>query len=152
MDNICRVFEERHGMGRRFSILVVSEGVKRPDGEYVTRRKVEESTDPLRLGGVGAWLAGTLEDMTGIESRTVVLGHLQRGGTPTARDRVLATLFGREAMAAAARGESDVMVALRREDVITVELEQVANQQRLVDPECALVRTARSVGTSFGDR
>ncbi len=151
MESVCKVFEERRDKGRRFTIVVVAEGVKPPGGDYVVRGRVEGSHYPVRLGGVGPWLARTLEDMTGIESRATVLGHLQRGGTPTARDRVLATLFGREAMAAAARGESNVMVALRSEEVVTVDLDKVADRQRSVDPDSALLAAARSVGTSFGD-
>ena len=152
LENVYGIFRQRRARGRRFTIVVVSEGVKTPGGDLVVRERVEQSHDPVRLGGVAPWLAKTIEDATGIESRSVVLGHLQRGGTPTARDRVLATLYGREAMAAAARGESGVMVALRGEAVVTVSLSKVANRQRAVTPDAPLVLAARSVGTSFGDR
>ena len=152
LESICEAVSKRSRRGRRFSIVVVAEGVKPPGGDYVTRERAErDAYDQRRLGGVGVWLARTIEDLTRTESRTVVLGHLQRGGTPTARDRVLATLFGREAMAAAARGEFGVMVALKNTKVATVPLEKVAGRQRRVDPGCQLVQAARSVGTSFGD-
>ena len=151
LDSVCEALQRRSRRGRRFSIVVVSEGVKPPSGEYVTRRRVENSHDPVRLGGVGMWLAHTLEELTDIESRAVVLGHLQRGGTPTARDRVLATQFGREATEAAARGEFGVMVALRGNEIVRVPLEKVAGRQKRVDPDGQLVQAARSVGTSFGD-
>ena len=151
LDNVCRVFQERRRRGRRFTIVVVSEGVRPPGGEYVTRGHVRESYDPVRLGGIGALLARTIQDTTGIESRSAMLGHLQRGGTPTARDRVLASLYGHEATVAAARGEAGVMVALSREQIVTVALDKVANRQKAVTADSVLVRTARSIGTSFGD-
>lgn len=151
LENVCRTVERRSQRGRRFSIVVVSEGVKPPSGEHITRLRVEDSHDPVRLGGVGVWLASTIEQMTGIESRAVVLGHLQRGGTPTARDRVLATQFGREAMAAAARREFGVMVALRGTQIECVPLQKVAGHEKRVDPDGQLMQAARSVGTCFGD-
>lgn len=151
LESVCRAIKERHEFGRRFTIVVVSEGVRTPEGEYLTRRMVEESTEKRRLGGVGPWMARALEDKTGIEARATVLGHLQRGGSPTTRDRVLATRFGREAMAAAAGEQFGTMVALQGEEVVTVPLERVAGRQRSVDPEGQLVRAARSVGTCFGD-
>ena len=151
LKSVCEAIQRRKNKGRNFSILVASEGVKPPGGDYVTRQRVEESHDPLRLGGVGMWLAGAIEEATGIESRATVLGHLQRGGTPTARDRVLATRYGREAAVVAARGESGCMVALHAEAIVTVPLEKVAGRQKSVDPDGQLVQCARSVGTSFGD-
>jgi len=152
LESVCEAVNRRGRRGRRFSIVVVAEGVKPPGGDYVTRERVADDVhEQARLGGVGVWLARTIEDLTRIESRTVVLGHLQRGGTPTARDRVLATLFGREAMAAAARGEFGVMVALKNTEVATVPLQKVAGRQRRVDSGCQFVQAARSVGTSFGD-
>jgi len=119
--------------------------------ESVCRVVHEGSHDPIRLGGIGVWLAREVEQRTGTEARATVLGHLQRGGSPTARDRVLATQFGREAVFAAARGEFGVMTALRGNRIVTASLERVVDRQRLVDPGCQLVQTARSVGTSFGD-
>jgi 6-phosphofructokinase 1 len=152
LESVCAAIEDRGRRGRRFSIVVVAEGIKPPGGDYVTRGRVEESHDPVRLGGVGVWLAQTLEGMTGMECRATVLGHLQRGGTPTATDRVLATQLGREAMEAIARGEFGVMSAVRGTDIVTVPLEKVCDRQRKVDPDGQFVATARSVGTSFGDR
>jgi len=151
LESVCKTIRRRGERGRRFTIIVASEGVKPPGGDYIARDHVEESHDPVRLGGVGVWLARTIEDMTGSESRATILGHLQRGGTPTARDRVLATQYGREALLAAARGEADVMVALKGESIVTVSLDDVADRQKNVDPNGQLVGTARSVGTSFGD-
>jgi len=151
MERVCEVVKKRSRSGRRFSIVVVAEGVKRPSGDYVVRDRVEESHDKLRLGGIGVWLADQIEERTGLESRAVVLGHIQRGGTPTARDRVLATQFGRQAVVEAVRGNFNCMVGLRNNEIVTVPLSEVADRQRLVDLDCQVLKAARSVGTSFGD-
>jgi len=151
LENVCEAVAERSRRGRRFSIVVVSEGVKRPDGGYVVRERVESSHDQLRLGGIGSYLAHVIQRATRLESRAVVLGHIQRGGTPTAYDRVLATRFGREAVVQAAQGNYGVMVGLQGTQIVPVPLEEIADKQRLVDPEGEIVCAARSVGTSFGD-
>jgi 6-phosphofructokinase 1 len=118
----------------------------------VVRQRVEDSHEQVRLGGIGTWLSREIQDATGRESRAVVLGHIQRGGTPTARDRVLGTRFGREAMVQAARGNFDLMVGLSGTEIVPASLEGIADRQRLVDPDGQLVAAARSVGTCLGDR
>jgi len=151
IERVCEVVEGRNERGKRFSIVVVAEGVCLPEGDPVVRRRVKESHDQIRLGGIGVWIAHEIEERTGIESRAVVLGHVQRGGTPTAYDRVLATRLGRAAMVEAAGGARDVMVGVQGADIRTVPLAEVAGKQRRVPPDCEMVQTARSVGTSFGD-
>ena len=151
MEDVCSVVLGRSTHGRRFSIVVVAEGVKPPGGDYVVRRRVEDSHERLRLGGIAVWLAAEMEKQSGLESRAVVLGHVQRGGSPTAYDRVLGTRFGREAMVQAAAGNFGVMVGLHGTEVVPVPLADVGGRQRLVDPAGQLVAAARSVGTSFGD-
>jgi 6-phosphofructokinase 1 len=150
-ESVCQVVEERSRLGKRFSIIVVSEGVKLPGGDYVVRQRVEDSHERLRLGGIGVWLAAEIDAQTPVASRAVVLGHIQRGGTPTAYDRVLATRLGCEAMAQAVEGNFDIMVGLQGTEIVPVALADVADRQRLVDPNCQIVQAARSVGTSFGD-
>ena len=151
LEKVCEVVRRRSRIGRRFSILVVAEGVKCPSGEYVVSLTEAESHEQLRLGGVGVWLARAIEDQTALSCRACVLGHLQRGGTPTARDRLLATLFGRQAMVEAARGNFRTMVAIQGREMVTVPLSEVAGKQRLVEKDNEMVLAARSVGTSFGD-
>jgi len=151
MEAVCEAVESRSRRGKRFSIVVVSEGVKLPSGDHVVRQRVERSHDKIRLGGIAVWLAGEIEARTSLESRAVVLGHTQRGGTPTARDRVLATMFGREAVVQAAAGRFDVMVGLQDSQIVPVPLSEIADRQRLVTPDCPLVQAARAVGTCFGD-
>jgi ATP-dependent phosphofructokinase / diphosphate-dependent phosphofructokinase len=128
-EEVSRVVEERHAQGKNFSIVVVAEGARLSfdDGE-VRKIRVSEETDEYgyeRLGGIGAALARELETMTGYEARAVVLGHIQRGGTPTARDRVLATRYGAKAYELAKAGEFGRMVALDGDRVGSVPLSEV---------------------------
>jgi ATP-dependent phosphofructokinase / diphosphate-dependent phosphofructokinase len=151
IEKVCGVVVERSKKGRRFSIVVAAEGAKPLGGNVVVSKVVKESTDPLRLGGIGACLANDIESCTGLESRVTVLGHLQRGGTPTAFDRILATQYGVKAAEVCASGASGVMVALRGKDIVTVPLSDVGGKIRLVEPGHPLIEAARRVGTSFGD-
>jgi 6-phosphofructokinase 1 len=137
--------------GRRFSIVVIAEGARCPDGHAVVRQVVADSPDPLRLGGVGAVVAHALEARVPGEVRWVALGHVQRGGTPTAFDRILAARFGTAAVAALADGASGVMVALRGGRVERVSLAEIAAGPRRVDPRGERVTAARDLGTVFGD-
>jgi 6-phosphofructokinase 1 len=151
MERVSEAVRDRGRRGKRFSIVVVAEGVREPSGDHVVQLVVNAGHDRVRLGGIGMWMAARVQELTGLESRAVVLGHVQRGGAPTARDRVLATQFGRAAVMEAKRGNLDVMVGLRGTAIVPVPLAEVAGRQRLVDPGCDLVQTARAVGTSFGD-
>jgi 6-phosphofructokinase 1 len=137
--------------GRRFSVVVVAEGARSPGGGPVVRRIIEESPEPVRLGGVGVVVANALEVLVPFEVRYVVLGHVQRGGTPTAFDRVLATRFGTEAVAALADGGRDIMVALRGDRIERAPLGDLPTEPRRVDPRGEHVTASRSVGTVFGD-
>jgi len=150
MDVICQVVKKRSKEGRRFSIIVVSEGAKPIGGDITVQRVVEESTDPIRLGGIGHKIAQDIEQRTGLESRVTVLGHLQRGGTPTAYDRVLATRFGVKAAELCHNGVGGVMVALRGSDIVAVPLSDVGGKTRLVDPNHPLVEIAKRTGACLG--
>jgi 6-phosphofructokinase 1 len=150
MDAVCERVIDRSKRGRRFSIVVVSEGAKPEGGEMVVRKVVEDSTDPVRLGGIAEFMATRIEEMTGLETRVTVLGHLQRGGAPTAFDRVLATRFGVEAARLAAQGKQGVMVALKCQDIVTVPLEEAIAKLKSVPPDHHLIKCALSVGASFG--
>jgi 6-phosphofructokinase 1 len=143
--------KERNSKGRRFSIVVIAEGAKPKGGDVVIKRIVEKSTDPVRLGGVGFILQDQLERATGMEARTVVLGHLQRGGCPTAADRVLATELGAKTVDLVIRGELGRMAAVKDGAVTSVSLEVAAGGTRTVPPDHLLISAARSIGTSFGD-
>jgi 6-phosphofructokinase 1 len=141
----------RRKWGKKFSIVVIAEGAKPLGGEVVVRKLVAASAEPVRLGGVGFVLGDELERLTGMEARCVVLGHLQRGGSPTAGDRVLATQLGAEAVKMIARGEFGRMVAVQGGRIVSIPLDIPARGPRLVPHDHPVIAAARSVGTSFGD-
>jgi 6-phosphofructokinase 1 len=135
IDDVCAHIRARHSRGRSFSIVVASEGAQPKDGAMATKNAEVDEFGHVRLGGIAAWLEQEIEARTGYETRMVVLGHVQRGGTPTAFDRVLATRYGVEAIDALTRGESGVMVSLRGTDVTTVPLAVALAEPKLLDPK-----------------
>jgi len=148
---VAKKVAERNRKGKRFSIIVVAEGAKPLGGDAVVKKIVKESTDPVRLGGVSFVLADQLEQLTNVEARAVVMGHLQRGGTPTAYDRVLATQLGARVVDMIARDEYGFMVGVKCDDLVEVPLSDVAKGMRLISADNRLVRSARAMGTCFGD-
>lgn len=148
---VVKKIKDRNVKGKRFSIVVVSEGAKPKGGDVVVQRIVKESTEAVRLGGIGFVLGDQIEKMTCIETRTVVLGHLQRGGSPTPFDRVLATQLGTTAMDLVDEGAFGYMVGVRNNEFTRVSLKEVADGKRLVPRDHPLVESARAVGTCFGD-
>jgi 6-phosphofructokinase 1 len=151
MDVICGRVLVRSRTGSRFSIIIAAEGARESGGKAVVERMVKDSPDPVRLGGVGRKVAAEVEDSTGIEARVTVLGHLQRGGSPSPYDRVLGTLFGMKAVELLAMGDFGKMVALHNTQIETVDISVPAGKQRRVPPDHPLVSAARSVGAIFGD-
>ncbi len=145
---VCRAREER----QRFTIIVVGEGAKPRGGEQVVRETIEDSPDPIRLGGIGNYLSEQLKSRVDSEVRTTVLGHVQRGGTPTAFDRILSTNFGIYAASLVAAGRFGEMVALKDGKLCSIELHKVANKTRYVPVDSLMVRAAAAVGTSLGRR
>jgi len=147
---VVKVVQARADRGSLFSIMAVSEGAKPVGGRQVIARKGDEMYVP-RLGGIGQRVAEYIDEK-GFESRVTVLGHLQRGGTPTAFDRWLATRFGAAAIRLAARGGHDRMVALRAGAIVDVPLEEALAVPRRIQPDEDGVITARNMGISFGDK
>jgi 6-phosphofructokinase 1 len=141
----------KRSKGARFSIICVAEGAKAADGGVIVKENDVKRTDPIRLGGIAELVAQRIQEETKLETRTTVLGHLQRGGSPSAFDRILGTKFGAHALQAAAKGEFGCMVSLRGRDVVTVRLEEAISRQRLVPPDSQVVAAARAVGVRFGD-
>ena len=134
IDEVCAHLRRRHDRGSRFSIVVVSEGAF-PVGEDPAAGDVEtDAFGHARLGGVAVALEGEIEKRTGYETRMTILGHVQRGGTPNAFDRVLGTRFGVAAIDAMERGETGRMVALRGPEVMTVPLADALAEPKLLDP------------------
>jgi 6-phosphofructokinase 1 len=148
MDAIAAKIKGREESGSRFTNIVVAEGATELGGEeiYLDTGSLDCAK---RLGGIGEYLRKKVEDMTGKESRTVVLGHLQRGGSPNAFDRLLATSFGACAVRALAKGERGKMVALQSGSIATVPLADAISNIKRVDIKGQLIRTARDIGVSF---
>ena len=146
---IIEKIKERRYLGQNYSMIVIAEGAKPIGGDVTIARIVENSFEQVRLGGVGEKLAREIEDITQIESRCTVLGHLQRGGTPTAFDRVLCTRYGVAAVKACVAGNYGVMVSLKKDEIVTVPLSSVAAQPNNVDPTGELVEVAKSIGVCF---
>jgi ATP-dependent phosphofructokinase / diphosphate-dependent phosphofructokinase len=134
IDEVCTRIRRRHSRGSTFSIVVVAEGATPRDGDVVSEHA--ESTDAfghVRLGGIAVELEKAIEERTGFESRMTILGHVQRGGTPCAYDRVLGTRFGVAAIDAANDGDYGKMVALRGTEIVRVPLEHALAEPKLLD-------------------
>ena len=147
---VCEKIRQREASGRHFSIVVVAEGACPVDGTLsVVERRGIGTVD--RLGGIASQVAQAISQMTGKEVRTMVLGHLQRGGSPTTYDRLLALRFGAAAVRAIANGEFGVMVGLNNSTIVTVPLAEVVGKPRNVPLDSDTVQTARELGISLGD-
>ncbi len=142
---------ERRMRGPGFAIVVVAEGARPIGGKQVIGRYDDTSPDPIRLGGIGNVVATQIAELTGIETRTTVLGHTQRGGAPIAADRILATNFGFHAMAVLASGQRNRMVVRENNIFSDIDLFETVGKQRLVPVDHPLIAAARAIGTSFGD-
>ena len=141
IEEVVSHLRRRHARGRNFSIVVVAEGATPREGTLHVREGTgTDAFGHARLGGIGVVLEGEIERRTGFETRVTILGHVQRGGTPVAYDRVLATRFGVAAMDAAAYGRHGVMCALRGTEIVEVPLAEALREPKLLDP--ALYQTA----------
>ncbi len=148
---VCEKIMDRERRGRRFSIVVVAEGAKPRHGEMVTTGPKEMGRE-VRLGGIGHQVAEQIANITGKETRTVVLGHLQRGGMPTTFDRLIALRFGAAAVRMIEQGRFDVMVALDPPKVHAVPMTSAIERMKSVPLDCDTIITARDLGISFGDK
>jgi len=144
LDEIANIFKKRAENGEKWGLVAVSEGVTLSE-DFATQNAEKDEFGHVRLGGIAETLAKEIENRTGIETRHVVLGHLQRGGTPTAYDRILSTRYGLRAAEAVNNGEWGKMVALRGSDIVTVSLDEAVAETKTVSEE--LYNAAR---TFFG--
>ncbi|MBL7152019.1 MAG: 6-phosphofructokinase [Candidatus Omnitrophica bacterium] len=135
IDEVCALIKKRHSRGKRFSIVAVSEGAQFKKGTMVLQEEKLDEFGHVRLGGIGERLAGEIEKKIGCETRISILGHIQRGGTPTAFDRVLGTRFGVKAVELAKSGKFGRMVALSGNKIIDVALEKAVSTLKTVDME-----------------
>jgi len=149
LQTVAATIAQREARGAKFSIVVVAEGAAPKGGSVSVRGKAIGQAE--KLGGIGEVVAKGLEQLTGKEARTVVLGHLLRGGAPTSFDRLLGLRFGAAAVRALDEGESGVMVALDPPNVNYVPIKEATSRLRNVPPDCDTIRTARDMGINFGD-
>ena len=143
---VCDKIRSREAEGRHFSIVVVAEGA-RPKGGAVSLVDPEHH----RLGGIGDKVGHSIEEMTGKETRTMVLGHLQRGGSPTTFDRLLSLRFGAAAVRLIAEEKFGMMVALQPPDIVAVPIAEAIAKPRRVPLDSDVIATARDLGISLGD-
>jgi 6-phosphofructokinase 1 len=149
-DSVCAKIREREDRGKKFTLVVVAEGAREKDADFVTAGK-QEANREARLGGLGAAVAVELEKRTGKETRNCVLGHLQRGGSPTTFDRVLCSMFGATAVELIAAGDFGKMVAFTGSGVGAVNISEAVGKLKTVPADGNLARTARALGISLGD-
>lgn len=152
LDVVCDYCKMRSKRGKAFTIIAVAEGAKPIGGEVVIDQIVVDSPDPIRLGGVSTHLARQIEQKTRLECRATVLGHVQRGGTPSAYDRVLATQFGFHATELIASEQFDRLVVMQESQLSSVPITEVADQQRTVELNDPLIRACQAIGVSFGTK
>lgn len=149
-DVIVNSILARKNRGKTFSIVVAAEGAKNEAGEQAVARTVAGSTDAIRLGGIAYKLSDMIEKRTGIESRACVLGHTQRGGTPTAFDRWLSTLYGAKALDMVLDGKFGYMASFKNFQLGEVKIADAIAQLKRVDPNGEEVKAALEIGMSFG--
>lgn len=167
INEVAKKVKQRQEEGKSFSIIVVSEGAKPKDGEIVVKKKLDDGKglDNIRLGGIGEKVASDLEELTGLVSRCTVLGYVQRGGTPTAYDRVLSTKYGVKAMQLAMEGKFNVLVTYKGGKLDCASLEEVVGNNkeigaasgntansniRKITMDDPLIKTAQSIGINLG--
>jgi ATP-dependent phosphofructokinase / diphosphate-dependent phosphofructokinase len=148
-EKLVERIKQRELQGNHSTLVVVAEGAKLPAGDLVTLDA--NAGGEVRLGGIGDRVASTLQTLTGKETRSCTLGHLQRGGAPTALDRILGMRFGVMAVKLAAEGKFGRMVSYQSYHVDSVPIQDAVNQLRLVQPDSELVIAAKAVGICFGD-
>ncbi len=148
LETLCHHIQTLQERGRNFALVVVAEAVRDGQGEKITQT---HGLSQCRLGGVGQYLADHISEALGAETRVTVLGHVQRGGTPSALDRLLATAFGVAAVDLIAAGQFDRMVSWQNRQVVSVPIEQAIAHYQAVELDSTLVKTARAMGIYLGD-
>jgi 6-phosphofructokinase 1 len=147
---ICRKIQDREKHGKQFTIVVVAEGAREKGGDFVTSGGAVENRE-ARLGGIGATVAKEIESRTGKESRVCVLGHLQRGGSPTSFDRALCSIFGAEVVELIAAEDFGKMVAFQGSQMGSIKISEAVGKLKTVRPDGSFARTARALGICLGD-
>lgn len=150
INKVADAIKKNRERGKDYAIVVVAEGAKPKGGEIVVSKVIENSPDPIRLGGIANVVAEQLEKLVGLEARATILGHIQRGGSPTANDRILSTRYGSHAVELLMQGKFGNMVTLNGNTMSYESLENVIGANKAVDPNGELVTIAEATGVSFG--
>ncbi len=150
IENVCAKIVQRREMGRPYTLVVVAEGAQLPQGGQVTLCAVSDQQQ-VRLGGIGQWVADQIQNRLNTETRCVVLGHLQRGGSPTYFDRCLSTQFGAHAIRLIEEERFGEMVCYSPPNIDSVPIAQAVEKLSTVDPNSSIVQAARALNVSFGD-
>lgn len=150
IEAVCEKIREREARGLRFAIVVVAEGAREKGGDLVLQEP-ERAGRAARLGGIGAVVAEAIAERTGKETRSLVLGHLQRGGSPSPFDRLLALRFGSAAVAALADGVFGISVVYTPPKISRKPLEEIVGRTKTVPLDSGVILTARRLGISLGD-
>ncbi len=150
IDKVCQKINARYRSGRRFAIVVVAEGATPVEGDAALRQEARPGSEK-RYGGVAEQIAADIQERTGHETRSLVLGHLQRGGSPVAFDRLIALQFGTAAVRCVRDGNFGTMVAVASGAIAAVPLQEAIDQLKIVQSDSDTVQTARDMGVSFGD-
>jgi 6-phosphofructokinase 1 len=151
MDVVCQKIHGRYETGRRFAIVVAAEGAKPKGGELATTGEKEAGRQEVHLGGIAERVAQEIRERTGYDTRSLVLGHIQRGGTPTTFDRLIALRFGAAAVRILAERITGVMITLDPPKVRSVPLAEALSRMKSVPLDCDTIQTAREIGVCFGD-
>lgn len=150
IENICTSIQQRSARGSRFSIVVAAEGAFPAGGDRVVARQADNTHTIERLGGIGQYVARQIEQCLEMDVRVTVLGHLQRGGSPTTFDRALGSRFGTKAVQMISDGEFGRMACLKGRTITSVSIEEATRELKLVDPQGEIVRTAEDLGIMMG--
>jgi 6-phosphofructokinase 1 len=150
LEAVIKQCVDRSRRGKAYTLIAVAEGARPIDGDVVVDRVVHESVDPVRLGGISEVLCEQIAAATHLECRATILGHVQRGGTPCAADRILGTQFGYEAVRLLVSGAGNRMVTMQDGRLSSVPLAEVAERQRTVPPDHHLLAACRATGASLG--
>ncbi len=149
--SIYKKINDRQNHGKKFSVIVVAEGATLPKGNQVYQKEVEENPHHSKLGGIANIVGSEIQEQFDVETRVTVLGHLQRGGTPTPFDRILATRFGVKAVELAMEKNFGKMACLCNGAIKSAALQEAVSKQKLVKADGEIVKAAKSVGISFGN-
>lgn len=150
LDKVREAVLDRSKKGKGYSIIAVAEGAKPKGGKMTVAKTIADSPDPIRLGGIAKMLAEQIPDGQDLHCRSVVLGHIQRGGTPTPHDRNLATMYGHTAIELLMKGTKNHLVVMKEGKLTSVPLSRIAGKTKNVPKNHPLIRAAKAVGTSFG--